>query len=385
MPTTITDASNAMENSASLAVPRQSGAMQADAGISWYENEVPAFVEAELERLYGSLFSSLAHFRIYGGAEEASTYVVRHDGAPTVVLLFRREPGAVRVINEGIRIEPEEIVRFATQIFGRYPSIARIIWHALDIDRFSCPFPFHRYPCTDDSIVTLPATADEYLAQLGKPTRKNIRRYQRRLVECFPSFHYQISERDQIDERQAQAIIELNRIRRKRKHKTSGIDALEADRMIRLAKEKGFAAVATIDGKVCAGALVFQFGKHYYSRVRAHDPQYDDYRLGLVGGYLLITECIARGGATLHFLAGGEKHKAILQGKHKDLHHLTLYRSRLHYLRESPAILKSECKVRMRNIVQRARAAEAVNDSEDAMANGLIRVLRLARKFFAKT
>ena len=49
----------------------------ADAGsvsITWYENEIPSFAEAALERIYGSIFSSLAHFRIHGGAENAGCW-----------------------------------------------------------------------------------------------------------------------------------------------------------------------------------------------------------------------------------------------------------------------------------------------------------------------
>src|SRR4051812_35008662 len=68
--------------------------------INFYDNEVPAFVEAELERLYECLMSTLARFAIFDAAPNASTYVVRENGRITTLFLFRRERHHVTVYNE---------------------------------------------------------------------------------------------------------------------------------------------------------------------------------------------------------------------------------------------------------------------------------------------
>ena len=47
-----------------------------------YEHEIPPFVEAELDRLYGARFSSMRHFRIYGRLKNAHTSVRRADSLP---------------------------------------------------------------------------------------------------------------------------------------------------------------------------------------------------------------------------------------------------------------------------------------------------------------
>ncbi|HEX2530001.1 MAG TPA: hypothetical protein VHK70_00860 [Burkholderiaceae bacterium] len=52
--------------------PKTAGA----ASIACHDYAVPPFVEAELRHLYGSLFSSLAHYRVFGGAKNTSTYRV---------------------------------------------------------------------------------------------------------------------------------------------------------------------------------------------------------------------------------------------------------------------------------------------------------------------
>jgi hypothetical protein len=59
--------------------------------VEWYSNEVPPFAEVELDRLYGSMYASMGHFRIYGGRAPTNTYVVRKDARDDVVGIAARE------------------------------------------------------------------------------------------------------------------------------------------------------------------------------------------------------------------------------------------------------------------------------------------------------
>lgn len=350
------------------------------ATISCHENEIPPFVEAELERLYGCIYSSLAHFRVYGGAEGASTYVVRKDGQVTEILLFRRASQRVQVINEWIRMGKESVARFADFIFDRYPSVNAISFHAMEFDVDRLPYPCQRFVCTDDSVVALPHSAEAYLASLGKATRKNIRRYLGRLTERHPSFRYRFYEGSEASERDMRAIIGLNRMRMANKNKVSGIDDDEAEKMLKLLRAKGFVGVATIDGELCAGALTYRFGNNYFSFVRAHDPRYDEYRLGLVGGYLLLSECIARGGREFHFMWGREEHKALLLGVQKEFEHLSLYRSRLHFLLDGHMLAKNAAQARLMELKRRLLATQDGDGMAWKLAGSALRALRGMRK-----
>lgn len=352
----------------------------ANVSISWHENEIPAFVEAELERIYGSIFSSLAHFRVHGGAENASCWVIRYGADITDILLFRREGRSVRVINEWITLGEQDIRRFADSVFARYPKVDRIVFHAIEPDVARLPYPWQRFNCTDDSVVTLPDSAEAYFAQLGKATRKNIKRYLTRLRQNFPDFRYQVYETRAIEEQHVRAIIGLNRLRMANKNKVSGIDNLEADRMLQLLRMKGTVGVMTIGGKLCAGALTYRIGDNYFSFVRAHDPRYDDYRLGLIGGYLLISECIARGGKEFHFMWGREEHKALLLGVQKEFDHLTLYRSRLHYLQDSRDLLRNVFIVRMQKLKRRLLNGQSDPNPMWRFAAAALRRLRRSEK-----
>jgi hypothetical protein len=308
--------------------------------ISVYENETPAYVGEELDRLHGSLYSSFTYFQIYGGADNVSTYVVRDSDQTRAVFLYKREGRRVQVINEGMKIAAQEMSRFADYVFSTFEYIDSIAFHAVQTEPHRLPYPHHRFFFNENFILTLPDSADAYLAHLGSATRKNIKRHKNRLERTFPTFRYRTYLKDEVDEQQVRDIIDLNRARMARKNKISSIDEDETQRIIRLVKECGLVGVATIDGRVCAGAITFRIGENFISRVNAHDPQYDDFRLGILCCYFTICDCIARGGKEFHFMSGKYEYKNALLGKCERFDKVVLYRSRLHKVRNSGMAVK---------------------------------------------
>jgi hypothetical protein len=296
--------------------------------ISCYENEVPPFVESEIEQLYGNIFSSLLEFRVYGwAAGTTSTYVVSCDGRIRALLLFKRESGRVRVLNEAIRIGQDEVKRFADFIFARYPDVDVISFKAIETNVAAMPFPCQRFNHLEDITLTLPATTEDYLASLGKNTRRNIKRYGDRLVRNFPTVRFEVREREQVDEHQVRAMIEFNHARMEDKGIVSVIDEQETRRIVELAKACGLVGSITIDGRLVAGAISYRAGSNYFLNVLAHDPQYDDYWVGFLCCYQTIRECIVRGGREFHFLWGRYDYKFVLGAVRRDLDNVTLYRS----------------------------------------------------------
>lgn len=350
--------------------------------ITCYENQVPPFVEAELERLYPSLFSSFAAFKVYGHLGNVSTYVVYKGEVITGVWLFRGEKNAVRVVNEMIQVNTEDVSRFATYIFTVYRSVNVISFHAVETRIRRLPFPHQRYNCSDDIVLSMPGTVEEYFAGLGKATRKNINRYLKKLKQRFPSFRYTIYVKDEVSEQHVRDIISLNRARMACKGKVSGIDEEEERRLIQLAKLCGFVGVATVNGQVVAGVVAYRFQDNYFSYVRAHDPGYNDYRLGIVGAYLLICECILRNGKELHFMWGREQHKLLLNGKMRDLDHLTVYRSSAQFLMNADMVLKNMLSGYYRQAKLRfLDSAKQDDDITARLANKLLKALRCMKRW----
>jgi hypothetical protein len=323
---------------------REANTQVLDAGagtIAYYENDIPPFVEAEMERLYQNLFSSVAMVRAYGGTAGVSTYVAHRRGRVAAILLLRHEKSRIVVLNEQIGLDQEEIGRFVRYMFERFHSAHAVFFSAIAarVDRLG--FPCHQARFTNDIVLDLPSSAPAYLASLGKSTRQNIRYSLNRIQRDCPSFVHRIYERGAEGERIFRDIVRLNRERMSEKDKVCGVDDREEQRLLALTRERGLVSVITIEGRVCAGAICFRAGDNWFLRVIAHDSRYNAYGLGLLCCYLTICECIARGGNEYHFMWGREEYKYRLLGKQRDFDALTIYRSRFFLLLDARRLLKA--------------------------------------------
>lgn len=312
------------------------GATEAgDISITCYEGPIPAFIGAELPARYGDIHSTLAQLRIYGGLDAVThTYVVRRHGSIVSIFLFRHERNAVRVINEGMAIADDEFDRFAAYVFANWPSVHLISFHAVRAAIQRLAFPCQHYVCTASIVLPLPASAEEYVASLGKNMRRNLRRYMDKLKRDFPSFRFDVFEKERVQAGYVRDIMNLNRARIAGKNKTYAIDD-EEEKIIALSRETGMVGVATIDGVVVAGSIGYLVGDHYFFKIIAHDPRYNEYSAGILCCYLTICECIARGCKEYNFMWNEYEYKFALGARPRSLEHVVVYRSRLHFVRHS--------------------------------------------------
>ena len=296
--------------------------------ISHYENTVPPFVEPELDALYGHVFSSLAQFRVYDGIDGSThTYVARSGERTEALLLFRIAGRRLHVLNEQIAMDADDINRFARYVFATWPDVDVIRFPAILADGKRLAFPHQQFYRTEDIVLTLPATPEDYLAALGKATRKNFKYHGNRLKRNFPDIRFEVRTDRDIPESYVRDIIELNRARMATKNKESEIDIAETERLSRLVRQSGLVSAMILDGRVVAGTVCSRVGANYFMHINAHDPAYDDARLGKLCCYMTICDCISRGGKEFHFMWGRFEYKYLLLGVQRDYDELTLYRS----------------------------------------------------------
>ncbi|HEX7650542.1 MAG TPA: GNAT family N-acetyltransferase [Noviherbaspirillum sp.] len=317
--------------------------MQRHDGISvaCYRDEIPSFAQAELTRLYGSEYASLEHMRIYGGASGASTYVERDDKGIVNLLLYRVEGRAAIVLNEMIAVDAALASRFCRTLFDSRQDLDTIAFNAIRRSFDTLSFPHQCIEHSEDIVIPLPATREEYLARFGKATRKNLKQHLNRAERGLPSFRFEVHAGQEIQEQDLRAIVALNHARMALLGKTSYLDEAETMRLLRLVRECGFISLIRVDGKICAGAIYARFGDNFFSQVNAHDPAYDEWRLGILSCYLTICDCIARGGREFHLLWGRLPYKYMLQGVQVDLARLTIYRSRAAMLRHAVPVMRN--------------------------------------------
>lgn len=349
-------------------------------GISLYENAVPAFVEPALETLYEHVFSSMPQFMIYNGIDDRThTYVARERGRTTAVLLFRCDGRHARVLNEQIAMTSTAIERFVGHVFEKYPHVDSVTFPAIRSDTRRLALPCQEFYRTEDIVLRLPPTPDDYLARLGKATRKNMKYHGNRLRRNFPDLEYRACADGEIDAQHVRDIIELNRARMATKNKTSEIDDAESDRLVRLVQRSGLVSVMLHQGRVVAGTVCSRVGANYFMHINAHDPAYDDARLGKLCCFQTINDCIARGGKEFHFMWGRFEYKYLLLGVQQDFNEMIVYRSRTHMLLNGRNALrtaingyKREWKFRLLDLADRP-------DADSRSARALSRVLNHLR------
>ncbi len=289
-----------------------------------HEGQVPARAAAWMETLYGSLYASLPQLQLSGLAG-AGTYIAFRDDKPTAVFLYRREGRALRVINEGMRIDVADAERFASRMFARLPSLRSVHWHAVRMQGAPDTHVLSRFDCSEDIVLELPATEAEYEKSLGKATRKSLRQ---RLSRTRGLTHQVLSGPAAADAALIDRIIAFNHARLAQKARRSALDASSAQQLQLLLRARGIVGLAHIDGRLCGGTLTCRIADDVYSMVNAHDPDYDRLGLGNLCRHLMILAAIRAGAQRFHLLGGNYASKRACLAQRFTQQHVVLHRSR---------------------------------------------------------
>jgi hypothetical protein len=317
--------------------------LSADISTTIYIDEVPPFVEGELQGLYAHIHASLPFIKIFRSANQISTYVARCGATPIAILPFRLGRRRIDVLAQMIRLDPIELQRFAACAFEHFPSIGVISFKSVQTDLSNFPYRIQRGYSREDNVIRLPSTADDYTSSLGKSTRKNLRRYRARLEQKFPSTRFQSYEKLDIDAKIIRDLVKLSQLRITAKGMNFGIDSDYTRHMIDLAKAYGVLNVIWIDGRLCGGIISYRIGDGQYAEVVAHDELYNDYSPGMLCCYQAICESITKGVKTFHLGSGRFGYKVWLLGVQQNMEQVEIYRSR--------AAMALNCDWVMRNVI----------------------------------
>jgi hypothetical protein len=303
--------------------------------VVFYENQIPDFVGNELERLYESVYCTLARFNIYHEAYSASTYVARSGGVIQCLILFRIESGVVRVINQQIKLADDDIRCFADAVFAKYRKARRIAFYAIDTTLERCHLPFQRYQALEENVLTLPRSRDEYTASLNQNLLKRLQAGERKLKRDYPEYQFQILKRTEVTEQILRQVVEMASARMAAKQQSAYLREEDIGKILALIHRYGFVGVLRIDGAIRGGNIFYGVGRRYFMHVIAHDPDYDKYMPGHMVQYLAACYCIDAGGSECCLMGGGRENKGRFRAFPKYLDSVDIYRSRLAVLRDA--------------------------------------------------
>ena len=202
-------------------------------------------------------------------------------------------------------------------------------------------YPTRRNYCLPEVVVALPESSDAYLSSLGKSTRRSIRSSLKKVRATFPSFSVEARVAGDIKSDDIFEIINLNNARMVVKEKVSYNSEEETRRLVCLANVYGLVLTLKIDGRICAGAMGYRVGSTCFFHTLAHDPQFDEFKLGTMCCYLMMSECIARGVNSVRFGGSSHRYKFDFKGNLLHLDQLVIYRHLGHYIVRAPRAVAS--------------------------------------------
>lgn len=299
--------------------------------VDWYDQQIPDFTGPALDSLYGSLYSSLPQLAL-GDLGNVSTYVDHTASGLQALFLYTRSGKVARVMNEGMPLAAADVGRFATRLFQRFDDLVRIDFHAVACDEpktlpHTCCFTLD-----EDIVIDLPATEADYLASLGRSTRKTLRQNLTRAQRLT----HRLLAGSEVDHALIAQIIAFNHARLAAKQRRSALDDIAAHKLRALVQHSGLVSAVYVDGRLVAGTLACRISNDMYSLVNAHDPHYDHLGMGNLSRHLLIVAAIHAGARRFHLMGGNFSSKRSCGAERRPLQHLVIYRSRWQRLIDLP-------------------------------------------------
>ncbi len=299
-----------------------------------YEFAVPAFAEAALERLYGSMYASLRHLQLCDvGRPLPHTWVGYRHGEIIGVLLFRIRGTQAIVLTEMLALSADVAEEFCRALFSRFAYAQSACFNAVAL-----PEPLQRLRSqsaafSENYVITLPPSVDDYLAALGKSTRKTLRGYGNRLQRELPGLRWQVRAAATLRSDELRRLVrQLQTFKRDSmaaRGKQADSSRHETARLLTLVAERGIVGTATVNGRLCAGSLACRFGDNYVMLLAAADPALASYRLGMLCCFWSVCDCVRDGARECHLLWGRYQYKEQLLGVPVALHRVMVYRSLL--------------------------------------------------------
>ena len=307
------------------------------ASESIYRHCIPEFAAKALDDLYGNLHSSLATLNFID-LSDTSTYVKwtteSNCNNPESIFLFQKLGQSLRVINEGMRLKKNGVDNFCEYVFANDQEINHIDFHAVVPPQQRLLRPNFSWVCTEDIVITLPNDEKNYLNQLGKATRKSIKKHLTRAQRDLPNFAHCIHAGKQIAEEAFMKIVGFNHSRMAVKEKLSALDTQTTQQLLSIIRSHGIVGMVNSDREIGAGTLACRFGDDVFSLITAHDPAYDAFGFGTLSRHLMIIHSIQTGAKRFHLLGGNMSSKRSALGVRETLEHLTVYRSPVYMLRD---------------------------------------------------
>lgn len=286
---------------------------------------LPLEFESFLVEKYDSYKTTCRYIEVYFPTCDINHMLVYEDGKFVELLIFANRGDTTTCFNLFADLDHQIVTKFTQLIFEKYHIIRRVKFNASYRDLgLKKSFLFSK---SNDYIIDLPATVDDYYLQLGSTTRKHVKNYRSRLQRDYPQASFHLKCREEIDDSIIDKIIQLNVERMKYKGIIPGLNSDENAKIHAFSQHYGCVAYVEIDGEIVAGCISYILSKRVFLHIIAHDNSHSKYNIGQVCLIFLIQSAIEQQLNTFHFLWGDNEYKTRFGAKPHGLFSYFVYRS----------------------------------------------------------
>lgn len=254
-------------------------------------------------------------------------FVLRNDGDAHPVVFFRMLPHRVEILHLYSRFSSAEIRSICQLIFDMFAHVRSIGFECIESGFGPVGFVVQQYNFSEDFVVDLCGSVEQYSNRLGKQLRSDLKRFRKKLYSEFSDVRYECVCGQEASESAFNEIIGFSASRMAIKLATSSHTMERSRRLFELVKSFGLLFLIYIDGKVRAGVICTLYGNDMFMHVVAHDPRFDRFRLGKLACYGSICAAIERGAVRYHLLSGWYDYKVRFLGRQVEFDRLEVYRS----------------------------------------------------------
>lgn len=285
---------------------------------------LPIEHESFLLGKYNSFITNCRYIEVYGKEYKMNYVVVYKNNTFSELLVFGNNGDTSVCFNSLVEIDEHVMSECTKTIFQKFPAIKKIhiamSYKDYELERS------YLIPKSNDYVLHLPATIDNFFQQLGSTTRRHLKNYRSRLMRDFKDVRFRTVQGDDIKEEMVDRIIQMNIDRMKYKGIIPGKDESDKANYYNYAKHYGTVSYIEIDGKIVAGAIAHVINHRIFLHVISHDNEFSRYNPGQLCILYIIQNAIEMGLSTFHFLSGDNEYKKRLSAKPHSLFSYFVYR-----------------------------------------------------------
>ncbi len=286
---------------------------------------LPFEYESFLVEKYDSCVTTCRYINIFHPTRNHHYMLIQEKNNLIDVLIYDFREVTVTCLNSLAYLKQNTIDIFTNHIFKNYPNIKTIefpsSYSSLLADKSILTVR------SEDFIISLPGSIDEYYQQLGSSTRANVRKHKNKFLKEYPQAKFVTKTGNEIDRSLIDKIINLNFNRIKSKGEVPNVNSSHIDNFHQYSQHYGCVTYIEVDGNIIAGSIAYMSNKSMYSYFLAHDNNYSSYNAGQLCMLFLIQISIEKGFTEFHLLWGESEYKTRFLAKPRTMYSYIIFKS----------------------------------------------------------